>query len=147
MASPLVFLLVGIKLLSLATCDEIDLKQMQSSLAQIGRQLMLQQLFLEERIRSDGDSGLKTIRLNNVGPRPYYAEGVSSLKKVNAFSMFTSILFSDKEVDHALCKLFNILFPRRLVKSASCIVNLPASLTSMGTLGTPSVIIIFKYAE
>ena len=82
MASQLVLLLVGIKLLSV-TCDEVDVQQMQSSLAQIGRQLMLQQLFLEERIRSDGDSGIKTIRLNNIGPRPYYAEGVSSARKVN----------------------------------------------------------------
>ena len=88
MANPLIFLLVGIKLLSLATCDEIDMKQMQSSSAQIGRQLMLQQLFLEERIRSDGDSGLKTTRLNNVGPRPYYADGISSARKVTAFQMF-----------------------------------------------------------
>ena len=83
MASQLVLLLVCIKLLSVTTCDEVDVQQMQSSLAQIGRQLMLQQLFLEERVRSDGDSGLKTIRLNNIGPRPYYAEGVSSARKVN----------------------------------------------------------------
>ena len=87
MASPLVLLLAGIKLLSLTTCDEIDVKQMQSSLTQIGRQLMLQQLFVEERIRSDGDSGLKIIRLNNIGPRPYYGEGVSSAKKVNAIQV------------------------------------------------------------
>ena len=96
MASPLVLLLVGIKLLSLATCGEIDVEQMQSSLAQIGRQLMLQQLFLEERIRSDGDSGLKTIRLNNVGPRPYYAEGVSSVRKVDVFQMFMPIVFRQR---------------------------------------------------
>ena len=83
MASQLVLLLVGIKLISLTSCDEIDVEQMQSSLAQIGRQLMLQQLFLEERIRSDGDSGLKIIRLNSIGSRPYHATGLSSAKKVN----------------------------------------------------------------
>ena len=30
----------------------------------MSRQMMLQQLFVEERIRSDGDSGLKQIRYN-----------------------------------------------------------------------------------
>ena len=53
-------------------------------LAQLGRQLMLQQLFVEERIRSDGDSGIKVIRLNTVGPRPYFAEGFTSARKVKS---------------------------------------------------------------
>ena len=39
----------------------------------MSRQTMLQQLFVEERIRSDGGSGIKQTRLNNQGSKPYYA--------------------------------------------------------------------------
>ncbi|XP_023932771.1 uncharacterized protein LOC106155521 [Lingula anatina] len=48
-----------------------DLKRIVSTL---GRQLMMQQLFVEERVRSDGASGLKQIRLQEIGTRPYHAE-------------------------------------------------------------------------
>ena len=37
------------------------------------RMLMLQQLFVEERVRSDGDSGIKHIRHEESGTRPYHA--------------------------------------------------------------------------
>ncbi|XP_046577080.1 uncharacterized protein LOC124284988 [Haliotis rubra] len=38
------------------------------------RQLMMQQTFVEERIRSDGQSGIKQIRQYHDGTRPYYSE-------------------------------------------------------------------------
>ena len=38
----------------------------------LSRQLMLQQLFVEERIRSDGGSGIKQIRLAAQGSKPYF---------------------------------------------------------------------------
>ena len=38
------------------------------------RQLMLQQLFVEERIRSEGDSGIKQVRTNMGGTRPYHVD-------------------------------------------------------------------------
>ncbi|XP_071101421.1 uncharacterized protein [Haliotis cracherodii] len=41
---------------------------------QILRQMMMQQLYVEERIRSDGQSGLKQIRQYHAGTRPYYSE-------------------------------------------------------------------------
>ena len=40
----------------------------------LSRQVMLQQLFVEERIRSEGDSGVKQLRLGSEGTRNYYAE-------------------------------------------------------------------------
>ncbi|KAI0210863.1 hypothetical protein LSAT2_004357 [Lamellibrachia satsuma] len=40
----------------------------------LGRQLILQQLFVEERIRSEGDSGIKQIRHRTQGTRPYFSE-------------------------------------------------------------------------
>ena len=76
-------LLIGICALAFGINAEISIEGLRDNLAQVGRQLVLQQLFVEERIRSDGDSGIKIIRLNNVGPRPYYGEGFSSDKKVN----------------------------------------------------------------
>ena len=38
------------------------------------RQLMQQQMFVEERIRSDGPSGVKQSRMNGGGTRPYHAD-------------------------------------------------------------------------
>ena len=50
------------------TSDEVQ--TMKSSVATLARQLVMQQLFVEERVRSDGDSGIKqviriTIRISN----------------------------------------------------------------------------------
>ena len=39
----------------------------------MSRQTMLQQLFVEERIRSDGSSGIKQNRLTSQGSKPYHA--------------------------------------------------------------------------
>ncbi|KAJ8317585.1 hypothetical protein KUTeg_005489 [Tegillarca granosa] len=44
---------------------------------------MLQQLFVEERTRSDGDSGLKQVRVENVGTRNYFSDSFSQ-KSVGA---------------------------------------------------------------
>jgi len=41
--------------------------------ASLARQTMLQQLYVEERIRSDGSSGIKQQRVNRDGTRPYYS--------------------------------------------------------------------------
>ena len=40
---------------------------------QLARQLALQRLYIEERIRSDGGSGIKQIRVTRKGTRPYHA--------------------------------------------------------------------------
>jgi hypothetical protein len=39
----------------------------------LARQTMLQQLFIEERIRSEGGSGIKQMRMNIGGTRPYHS--------------------------------------------------------------------------
>ena len=44
--------------------DEVEL--LKQTLEQVSRQAILQQLFVEERIRSDGDSGLKQVRDSHV---------------------------------------------------------------------------------
>lgn len=44
--------------------DEARIRKLESSLESLARQLMLQQLFVEERIRSDGDSGKKKQLIN-----------------------------------------------------------------------------------
>jgi hypothetical protein len=38
---------------------DTDVDELRGTVGQLARQVMLQQLFLEERIRSDGDSGIK----------------------------------------------------------------------------------------
>ncbi|KAL9989562.1 hypothetical protein ACROYT_G004124 [Oculina patagonica] len=43
-------------------------------LGALSRQVMLQQLFVEERIRSEGDSGVKQVRLGREGTRNYYSD-------------------------------------------------------------------------
>lgn len=57
-------------------------KQFQTSVKQtisgLARQMMLQQLFVEERVRSDGSSGVKQIRSNGGGSRPYHYNTFSS---------------------------------------------------------------------
>ncbi|XP_059165966.1 uncharacterized protein LOC131948373 [Physella acuta] len=40
----------------------------------LGKQLMQNQLFVEERVRSDGESGIKKVRLYHEGTRPYFAD-------------------------------------------------------------------------
>jgi len=47
---------------------------LKTNLEAVSRQLMQQQNFVEERIRSDGMSGVKTIRLIREGTQPYYAD-------------------------------------------------------------------------
>lgn len=39
----------------------------------MARQMMLQQLFIEEKVRSDADSGIKQVRLNSEGTRNYHS--------------------------------------------------------------------------
>ncbi|CAH1778609.1 unnamed protein product [Owenia fusiformis] len=44
----------------------------------MGRQLMLQQLFVEERIRGDGDSGLKQMRNTQSGSKSYFSPSIAA---------------------------------------------------------------------
>ena len=60
------------------------LDTLQDSLYQLSRQMILQQLFVEERIRSDGDSGVKQIRHLREGTRNYYAQTHTSGNRLMA---------------------------------------------------------------
>ncbi|XP_045189241.2 uncharacterized protein LOC123546768 [Mercenaria mercenaria] len=59
-----------------------ELQQFQASIktsiSRLARQMMLQQTFVEERVRSDGSSGVKQIRNNGGGSRPYHFNTFSS---------------------------------------------------------------------
>ena len=39
----------------------------------MARQLMMQQFYAEEQVRSDGDSGLKRVRIRSQGTQPYHS--------------------------------------------------------------------------
>ena len=50
----------SLKATELKTSAEVQ--TLKSSVATLARQLVMQQLFVEERVRSDGDSGIKQVR-------------------------------------------------------------------------------------
>ncbi len=50
---------------------------LKKEMVRLGRQLMLQQFFTEERVRSEGSSGLKQIRVRDVGDKNYYGQSHS----------------------------------------------------------------------
>ena len=51
-----------------------EMESFRQILGALSRQVMLQQMFVEERIRSDGDSGVKQVRHNREGTRNYFSE-------------------------------------------------------------------------
>ena len=53
---------------------EETMAKMAKTIDQLGRQVKLQQLFVEERIRSDGSSGIKQTRLVQQGKQSYGSE-------------------------------------------------------------------------
>lgn len=59
-----------------------EIKKFQENIKQtvtgLARQVMLQQLYVEERTRSDGGSGIKMIRSNAGGTEPYYLTTIST---------------------------------------------------------------------
>ncbi|XP_031572211.1 uncharacterized protein LOC116306318 [Actinia tenebrosa] len=59
-------------------------KSVKNTIGTLARQMMLQQLFVEERIRSDGASGVKQIRQSHTGTRNYYSQTHTSKVSVLA---------------------------------------------------------------
>ncbi|KAK2171221.1 hypothetical protein NP493_1090g00063 [Ridgeia piscesae] len=59
------------KAIQATTGDEVS--TLKSRVATLARQLVMQQLFVEERVRSDGDSGIKQVRHHYEGTRPYHS--------------------------------------------------------------------------
>ncbi|XP_033743388.1 uncharacterized protein LOC117329518 [Pecten maximus] len=54
-----------------------DIDKLVNDISELARHLMLQQLFIEERIRSDGNSGVKQIRGTHKGSRAYFGDTFS----------------------------------------------------------------------
>ena len=61
---------------------EDEMESFRKILGALSRQVMLQQLFVEERIRSDGDSGVKQVRTSRHGTRNYYSESHSNANRL-----------------------------------------------------------------
>jgi len=53
---------------------DVRVKQLEEVTEQLARQLMLQQLYVEERTRSDGDSGIKQMRMRRDGVKSYMVD-------------------------------------------------------------------------
>ena len=54
------------------TSPEDRIQQLESVTKQLARQLMLQQLYVEEKTRSEGDSGLKQVPELHFTPNSYF---------------------------------------------------------------------------
>uniref|UniRef100_A0A8W8KAP3 Uncharacterized protein n=5 Tax=Magallana gigas TaxID=29159 RepID=A0A8W8KAP3_MAGGI len=63
--------------------DEARMLRLEGGIENLARQLMMQQLFVEERIRSDGDSGIKQVRLNHKGTRTFFSD-THSMGSINS---------------------------------------------------------------
>jgi len=57
--------------------DAVRLEKLEKVTEQLARQLMLQQLYVEERARSDGGSGLKQLRMRRDGLKSYHVDSFS----------------------------------------------------------------------
>ena len=67
----------GIELLGDVNDDKkppSEIESLRKIVGALSRQVMLQQTFVEERIRSDGDSGVKQVRLGSEGTRNYFSD-------------------------------------------------------------------------
>ena len=70
----------------IASCQSQNLDTLtalSNRLSFVTDQLMQRQLFDEERIRSEGGSGIQTVRLNRIGPKNYYAASHTSDRSVS----------------------------------------------------------------
>ena len=65
----------ALMLLTVPVTSGASLEELTAIVKTLSRQLMMSQLFVEERIRSDGASGIKQIRIQQVGTQSYYADG------------------------------------------------------------------------
>ena len=61
-----------------------ELTSLRKTIGTLSRQVLLQQLYVEERIRSDGHSGVKQVRLSREGTRNYHSDSHSSSTRILA---------------------------------------------------------------
>ena len=88
---PLIFLVLFFSIeLKAFTCEAANTKppseldSFRNVLGALSRQVMLQQMFVEERIRSEGDSGVKQVRHGREGTRNYFADTHGNSKRLLA---------------------------------------------------------------
>lgn len=60
-------------MMAIESTTGVEVATLKSRVATLARQLVMQQLFVEERVRSDGDSGIKQVRHHFEGTRPYHS--------------------------------------------------------------------------
>ena len=94
---PVCFAALG--LVALTVCVYGDA---QADLVRLARQMKMQQLFAEERIRSGGNSGLKQVRQMNRGTRPYYQETHSGNRNVMTIHDHSNYVFTVGEYSTVL---------------------------------------------
>ena len=74
MTSP--WILVLLAFLGSSYADDMDVEQrlleMEDQITTLARHFMKQQFHQEDKLRAEGDSGVKRIRLNNAGTKPYH---------------------------------------------------------------------------
>lgn len=67
-------LCLGLVTAAHASIHQDDMDELNQQIDELARHLMLQQLFIEERVRSDGNSGVKQIRGTHKGTRSYFGD-------------------------------------------------------------------------
>nr|KAG5705263.1 hypothetical protein BaRGS_010714 [Batillaria attramentaria] len=68
-----------------SSATDARVAKLENATSALAQQLMLQQLYIEEKTRSEGDSGLKQIRFRKDGPKSYYTATHSCKSNVAAF--------------------------------------------------------------
>lgn len=76
------YMCVILSIQTISTNKEIE--RLEKEIGKLSRQVMLQQLFIEEKTRSEGDSGLKQTRILNDGSKPYHFPTTRSKRGVAA---------------------------------------------------------------
>lgn len=85
-AMQLLLLTLTATMVNSITIEELqaELHDLKSTLHAVTRQMLMQQLYLDEKVRSDADSGIKQVRHESGGTRNYYKASHSSAKSAVA---------------------------------------------------------------
>ena len=105
--------------------------ELRNTVELLTKQLSMQQLAVEERVRSEGDSGIKQVRQSLKGDRPYYSEthngrtvcnihNHAEYKRLIGIGEFSAVLngvdFRTRHNDYELYMPVNVKKPKNCVK-------------------------------
>ena len=79
----LVFIFLSLNVVNRVNSWDKTIEKLERQNVLLSRQIMMQQLFNEERIRSEGNSGVKTKRHRHEGTRSYYSDSYTGLQFLN----------------------------------------------------------------